>query len=98
GLLWTLPQRVGIGVAREIVMLCEPVAGTKARELGLIDRLAEPGEVPRTAFDLAQRLAPAPPATIATAKSVLSRQPLSLDAMLAWEADTQTLLTGTADF
>ena len=98
GLLWTLPQRVGIGVAREIVMLCEPIPGTKARELGLADRLAEPGKVPETALELAQRLAQAPPATIATTKSVLARQPLSLDAMLAWEADTQTLLTGTADF
>jgi enoyl-CoA hydratase/carnithine racemase len=98
GLLWTLPQRVGIGVAREIVMLCEPIAGPKARELGLVDRLTEVGAVPHTAIDLAQRLAQAPPATIATAKSVLARQPLSLDAMLAWEADTQTLLTGTDDF
>jgi 2-(1,2-epoxy-1,2-dihydrophenyl)acetyl-CoA isomerase len=98
GLLWTLPQRVGIGVAREIVMLCEPITGTRTRELGLVDRLTEVGEVPQTALDLAQRLAQAPPATIASAKSVLARQPLSLDAMLAWEADTQALLTGTADF
>jgi len=47
---------------------------------------------------LAQRLAQASPATIATTKSMLARQPLSLDAMLAWEADTQTLLSSTADF
>lgn len=98
GLLWTLPQRVAIGVAREIVMLCKPIAGKEARDLGLVDRLTEVGEVPQSALDLAQRLAQAPPATIATVKSVLARQPLSLDAMLAWEADTQTLLTNTADF
>jgi enoyl-CoA hydratase/carnithine racemase len=79
-------------------MLCEPIAGKKALELGLVDRLTEVGEVPQNALDLARRLAQAPPATIATAKSVLARQPLSLDAMLAWEADTQTLLTNTADF
>jgi 2-(1,2-epoxy-1,2-dihydrophenyl)acetyl-CoA isomerase len=98
GLLWTLPQRVGIGMAREIVMLCEPIGGTRAHELGLADRLAEPGKVAQTALELAQRLAQAPPATIATTKSMLARQPLSLDAMLSWEADTQTLLTRTADF
>ena len=97
GLLWTLPQRVGIGVAREIVMLCEPIPGERARELGLADRLADQGQIPETALELAQRLALAPPATIATTKSLLARQPLSLDAMLAWEADTQSLLTGTAD-
>jgi enoyl-CoA hydratase/carnithine racemase len=49
-------------------------------------------------LELAQRLAKVPPATVATTKSVLARQPLSLDAMLAWEADTQALLTRTADF
>jgi 2-(1,2-epoxy-1,2-dihydrophenyl)acetyl-CoA isomerase len=97
GLLWTLPQRVGIGVTREIVMLCEPIPGARAREIGLVDRLADPGKVPEIALELAQRLALAPPATIATTKSVLARQPLSLDTMLAWEADTQSMLTGTAD-
>lgn len=98
GLLWTLPQRVGMGLAREIVMLCEPLTGAKALEVGIADRLADPGKVRETALELAQRLAQAPPATIATTKSVLARQPLSLDAMLAWEADTQALLIATADF
>jgi 2-(1,2-epoxy-1,2-dihydrophenyl)acetyl-CoA isomerase len=98
GLLWTLPQRVSIGVAREIVMLCEPVPAVKASELGLVVRMATPGQVFEAALELAQRLAKVPRATVATTKSVLARQPLSLDAMLAWEADTQALLTRTADF
>jgi 2-(1,2-epoxy-1,2-dihydrophenyl)acetyl-CoA isomerase len=98
GLLWTLPQRVGIGLAREIVMLCEPIPGAKAHDLRLVDRLAERGKSQETALELAQRLSQVAPATIATAKSVLSRHPLSLDAMLAWEADAQTLLLRTADF
>jgi 2-(1,2-epoxy-1,2-dihydrophenyl)acetyl-CoA isomerase len=98
GLLWSLPQRVGIGLVREIVMLCEPIPGGRARDLGLVDHLADPGKVLETALALAQRLAQAPPGTIATTKSVLARQPQSLDAMLAWEVDTQTVLTGTGDF
>jgi enoyl-CoA hydratase/carnithine racemase len=79
-------------------MFCEPIPGSKARDLGLVDRFVAAGKVPENALELAQRLAQAPPATIATTKSVLARQPLSLDAMLAWEADTQTLLTATGDF
>lgn len=98
GLLWTLPQRVGIGMAREIMMLCEPIPAARARELGLVDRLCETGKGLETALALAQRLAQAPPATLATTKAVLARQPLSLDTMLAWEADTQTVLVRTADF
>jgi enoyl-CoA hydratase/carnithine racemase len=98
GLLWSLPHRVGIGLARELVMLCEPIEGERARELGLIDRLAESGRVLETALDFAERLAAAAPGTIATTKAILSRLPLQLDALLAWEADTQAALLSSADF
>jgi 2-(1,2-epoxy-1,2-dihydrophenyl)acetyl-CoA isomerase len=98
GLLCSLPQREGVGLAREILMFCEPIRGVQARELRLVDRLAEPGKVLDTAIELAQRLAAASPGTIATTKSVLSRLPLSLDTMLAWEADTQSLLLRSEDF
>lgn len=97
GLLWSLPQRVGIALTREIVMLCEAIKGSQARQLRLIDRLTEPGQVFDTAVALAQQLALAPPGTIATTKAVLSRLPLSLDVALAWEADTQALLARSHD-
>ncbi len=98
GLLWTLPQRVGLGLAREIIMFCEPVAGTRAHQIGLVDRLCETGKVLETAMAMAERLTLAPPATLATTKSVLARLPMNLDAMLAWEADTQALLVHSEDF
>jgi len=66
--------------------------------LGLADRLVPPGTVLDSAIAMAQRLAELPPGTVATTKSVMSRLPLSLDTMLAWEADTQTLLLRTQDF
>jgi 2-(1,2-epoxy-1,2-dihydrophenyl)acetyl-CoA isomerase len=98
GLLWNLPQRVGIGMAREILMLCEPIDGSRAKQLGLADRLCPQDTALATAMELATRLAAAPPATIAATKSMLARAPLPLDAMLAWEADTQALLSRSADF
>jgi 2-(1,2-epoxy-1,2-dihydrophenyl)acetyl-CoA isomerase len=98
GLLWSLTQRVGIGLAREIVMFCEPIRGSQARDCGLVDRLSDAGNVLDTALALAERLAAASPGMIATTKSVLSRLPLSFDAMLAWEADTQALLLRSEDF
>lgn len=97
GLLWSLPQRIGIARTRELLMLCEPIKGEQAQAMQLIDRFVETGHVLDAATALAQRLALAPPATLATTKSVLSRAPLSLDTMLAWEADTQSLLVRTAD-
>nr|WP_194241135.1 enoyl-CoA hydratase/isomerase family protein [Solimonas terrae] len=98
GLMWSLPQRVGIGMTREILMFCEPVRGEQAKAIGLADRLAEPGQVLAGAVALAEKLAALPPASVATTKAVLSRLPMPLDTMLAWEADTQSLMVGTADF
>lgn len=97
GLLWTLPQRVGIGKAREIMMFCEPIKGAEAQTLGLVDRLVDTGAVLDTAISMAERLAAAPPGTIATTKAALARLPMSLDAMLAWEADTQAMLVQSED-
>jgi 2-(1,2-epoxy-1,2-dihydrophenyl)acetyl-CoA isomerase len=97
GLMWSLPQRVGMGRARELFYLAEPITGQRAVDWGLIDRLADPGMVFDAAVELAGRLAAAPPGTIATTKAALSRAPLSLDVMLAWEADTQALMGQTND-
>lgn len=97
GLLWVLPQRVSIGRARELVMLSRQVGADEALALRLLDRLVDPGQVLDAAIQLAEELSAAPPATIATTKAVLSRFPMSLDTMLAWEADTQALLARTND-
>jgi 2-(1,2-epoxy-1,2-dihydrophenyl)acetyl-CoA isomerase len=98
GLLWTLPQRVHIAKAREILMFCEPIRGREAVALGLADRLADPGKVLETATSMARQLAAAAPGSIGTVKSALSRTPLGLDTLLAWEADTQALLMRSMDF
>lgn len=98
GLLWSLPQRVGLGRTKEILMLCDVIDGRAAHAEGLLDRLSETGHVLDSAIALAERLAEVPPASIRTTKAVLSRFPLSLDTMLAWEADTQALLVRTEDF
>lgn len=97
GLLWSLPQRVGVGRARRMLMLAEPIGGKQALEWDIADHLAEPGGVQSAALELAQRLAAAPPGSLATTKAALARAPLPLDVMLAWEADTQALLSATDD-
>ena len=70
----------------------------RAVSIRLADRLAKPGQVLSSAIEMAQRLAKLPPGTVSATKAVLSRLPMSLDTMLAWEADTQALLSHTADF
>jgi 2-(1,2-epoxy-1,2-dihydrophenyl)acetyl-CoA isomerase len=50
------------------------------------------------ALELAERLAAAPAWTISTIKTALARFPLQLDTMLAWEADTQSVMVRSEDF
>jgi 2-(1,2-epoxy-1,2-dihydrophenyl)acetyl-CoA isomerase len=98
GLLWTLPQRLSIAKTREIVMFCEPIRAAEAQQLGLVDRLVEPNNALESATRMAERLAAASPGSLAATKAVLSRLPMNLDTLLAWEADMQTLLLNSADF
>jgi len=98
GLLWTLPQRVGISKAREMMMFGDVLRGQQALECKLVDRCVPSGSVQETALAMASQLAVAAPATIATIKAALSRMPMSLDTTLAWEADVQALLVNSEDF
>lgn len=98
GALWMLPQRMGIGRTKEMLMFSQVIGGAEAKAIGLADMLAEDGQVLPTALEWAQRLAKAAPGAIGAIKAALSRHPLSLDAMLDWEADTQALLIASGDF
>jgi enoyl-CoA hydratase/carnithine racemase len=49
-------------------------------------------------MEMAKALAAASPATISATKAILSRAPATLDTVLAWEADTQSMLCLTEDF
>ncbi|HEX8601959.1 MAG TPA: enoyl-CoA hydratase/isomerase family protein [Pseudoduganella sp.] len=98
GALWTLPQRIGLPRARRMAMFAEVIGGAEAHAIGLADFLAEDGAVLDTALQRAQQLAAAAPGAIAATKACLARAPQSLDALLDWEADTQALLIGSADF
>ena len=98
GMCWSLPQRVGIGRARELMMLCDVVGGAEGKALGLVDVLADDGAVLARALERAQRLAAAAPGSVSATKAALARLPGSLEIMLAWEADTQALLIASDDF
>lgn len=98
GLLWTLPQRVGIGVAREIFMFADVIEGRQARELNLVEYFVEDGQTVPFALERARKLAERPPGTIGMTKAFLSRWPMDLDTLLAWEASQQALMLTTADY
>lgn len=83
-----LVRRVGVGRAREIVYLGQPVAADDALRIGLVDRVVEPERVADEARRLAGELAAKAPVALAQAKRALA---VATDADLAtgcrFEAD-----------
>lgn len=96
--LWTVPQRVNAGWAKRLMMLAEEIDGETAHRIGLVDQVAEPGQALDAALALARRFAATAPLPIAYTKAALARGPQPLEALLAQEADSQTLLFNSDDF
>ncbi|MEE2703731.1 MAG: crotonase/enoyl-CoA hydratase family protein [Myxococcota bacterium] len=71
GALLRLPQRVGLGKAMELALTAAPVPSEEAHALGLVDRLAEPGESVSQALALADQIARNAPLSLQFSKRVL---------------------------
>ncbi len=77
---WALGRQVPRALASELLMLGERVGARRLHELGLVNRVCEPGEALARALDLAERLNARAPNALASAKELLSeavRQDLS---------------------
>jgi enoyl-CoA hydratase len=74
GALLRLPQRVPYGVAMELALTGEPIDAERAAELGLVNRLAEPGGAVDAALDLAAQIARNGPLALIASKEILQRQ------------------------
>lgn len=94
GLLHTLPARVGLGRARQILLYGERLDATVALSMGLVDHVVPSGSALATALERAAVFHGGAPLPVALTKQWLGR---GLDAVLAWERDTQAALFQTAD-
>ena len=97
GLLWTLPQRVGMGRARDMLMCATVIEGAEAKRLGMVDMLTEPGKALETALAKAARFAAAAPLAVSAIKGAFARYPLDLEAAFALELDVQPALMQSQD-
>lgn len=66
-----LPARVGLGVARRMLLTGELLRAPEARDIGLVDVLAEEGAALDEALALARRLAALPARAVQAAKQAL---------------------------
>lgn len=99
GTFASLPARVGVARARQMLMLPIPIDASTAVEMGLVDALAEPGAVLSAALADAQRLAAGPTRAYGVIKSLLAAgSALSPSALLDLEAEHQAQLFDSDDF
>jgi 2-(1,2-epoxy-1,2-dihydrophenyl)acetyl-CoA isomerase len=95
----SLPARVGVARARQMLLLPKPILAEEALRIGLVDALAEPGAAFDAALQDASRLAAAPAQALGVIKSLLAAAPgLSPFNVLDREAAHQAALFGSDDF
>lgn len=99
GTFASLPARVGIARARQMLMMPTPIDAPMALEIGLVDGLAEPGTALAGALADAERLAAGPTQAYGVIKSLLAAGfALSPFELLDLEAKHQAQLFDTDDF
>ncbi|MGB8387691.1 enoyl-CoA hydratase/isomerase family protein [Mycobacterium sp.] len=99
GTFVSLPARVGVARARQMLLLPTPIPAPQALALGLIDAVVEPGQALACAHHDAQRLAAGPAEAYGVIKTLLA-DPGSINPfdVLEREATHQARLFDTHDF
>jgi enoyl-CoA hydratase len=75
GGLLRLPRGLPGNIAMELALTGDPILAERAAELGLVNRLAEPGEALATALELAGTIAENGPLALAASKRILTEAP-----------------------
>lgn len=98
GLLWTLPQRIGIPATRRLVLTAATLDADAALAMGLVDERVSADALLVEALKLAHEMAAAPPLAVAATRALLAQGPATLDQTLNGEMDKQVLLFSSQDF
>jgi enoyl-CoA hydratase len=100
-----LPRIVGLGIALELITTAAHISAQRAYEIGLVNRLAEPGEALSAARKLATAAARQAPLAVGMALRATLHSGVPLPEGLAFEAslfgeifDTEDLAEGVAAF
>ncbi|MCE5289472.1 MAG: enoyl-CoA hydratase/isomerase family protein [Nocardiaceae bacterium] len=98
GIFASLPARVGLAKARQLMLSPARLSGAEAVKSGIADAVAPPGRTLEVAIADAERIAAMPPLAVAAMKSLLSRWPSDPNQLLDDEVDAQVRLFDTHDF
>jgi enoyl-CoA hydratase len=72
GGLFRLPQAIGRAVAMEAILTGEPLAAQRCYDLGLVNRLVEPGEAEAEAMRMAEQICAAAPLAVWASRKVVN--------------------------
>jgi enoyl-CoA hydratase/carnithine racemase len=74
GALLRLPRRMPYGLAMELALTGDPITAERAHELGVVNRVTEPGGAVEGALELAATIARNGPLAVDATKAILQRQ------------------------
>lgn len=97
GITAALPERVGIGVARDLLLAGGVRNGDQALADGLVDDVCEPGAVLDAALARARRIAEAAPLALAGTRRLLAERGLPSSSHAQLELLLQRAMRGSAD-
>jgi len=98
GIFASLPARVGVAKARELMLLPTRLTGAEAATIGLVDAVVDSGAALTSALADAERMALAPPLAVAALKKMFARWPNDPMSVLDQEVDNQVKLFDSEDF
>jgi enoyl-CoA hydratase/carnithine racemase len=84
GALIRLPKRIPYHVAMELALTGDPIGAERAHQLGIVNRLAEPGNAVEVALELAAEIARNGPLALDASKKIVSST-LDWDEAEAWQ-------------
>lgn len=97
GIMWSLPQRVGRSMARDLMFTGRPVKADEALAIGLADKMVESGGALAAALAKAAEYRAIAPLSIAAMKSAFIAGPARLTDVLALELQQQPMMSMTED-
>ncbi len=71
GALLRLPRQLPYSLAMEMALTADPITADRAYELGMVNRLVEPGEAVNAALELAERISRNAPLGLAASKEII---------------------------
>jgi enoyl-CoA hydratase len=73
GALLRLPKRIPYHLAMELALTGEPIGAERAHDIGIVNRLAEPGRALDAALELANQIAGNAPLALIASKEILQK-------------------------